>query len=70
MPDPLKFFGAIGLGLVVFMGIIIALCNWGESNQCANAAAVMGVPYAYGINTPCMVQVDGKWQLLKYPRRD
>jgi hypothetical protein len=67
---PSSFFAAIVLAFVAFMASIIALCNWGESNQCANAAAVMGVPYAYGFNTPCMVQVDGKWQLLKYPRRD
>jgi hypothetical protein len=58
MREPLTLLAVV---FTLFIGGIIALCNWGEENQCANQAALMGVEYRYSFNTPCMVKANGQF---------
>jgi hypothetical protein len=61
MPDPLKFFGAIGLGIAAFIALVIWFGNSLDESRCRNTAEAMGVEYRYSINTPCMVKANGQF---------
>jgi hypothetical protein len=61
MPDPLKFFGAIGLGFAAFIGLGIWFGNSLDESRCRNTAESMGVEYRYSINMPCMVKANGQF---------
>jgi hypothetical protein len=61
MPDPLKFIGAMILGIILIATGGIWLGNTLDESRCRNTAEAMGVEYRYSINTPCMVKANGQF---------
>ncbi len=68
MREAIAFIGIMLATIgTIFVGIA-ALANWGNSVNCRDTAAIMGLEHHYSFTTPCMVKVDGRWEPLNYQR--
>jgi hypothetical protein len=61
MPSELKFLCAFIAGFIALFVGLFFLVNWGNEVNCRATAEVMGLPYHYSVNTPCMVQLGSQW---------
>jgi hypothetical protein len=61
MTHELKLLLSFIAGLIALFVGLFFLVHWGHEVNCRATAEVMGLPYHYSINTPCMVQVGSQW---------
>jgi hypothetical protein len=59
--EDVKFFGAIALGLVILISIVIGGVYVGSAHSCSRRAGGLGVEHRYGLFEGCLVELNGRY---------